>query len=226
MKEKEKAKAIELRKKGISLSVICRQLNVSKSSVSVWVRDVELTEKQKSALRINSNLPLNLIKGAEKYKEKFFKLRLKYQGEGKKLATKNIPLHIAGCMLLWCEGGKRRNSVELNNSNIHMLKLFIKFLKKFYHVDDTAIAISINAHTDNNLSSEEIEGYWISGLGLKKENLRKTTLNRHSHFSQKKKIGKLPYGTCRLCVHRTDIIQNIYGAIQEYGQFKNDTWIL
>lgn len=224
MKEKEKLKARELRKTGISLNKICKQLNVSKSSVSIWVRDINLTDEQKKLLK--SNLPFNLIKGAETYKEKFFNLRLKYQKEGRELAKKNIPLHIAGCMLIWCEGGKRRNTVELNNSNIYMLKLFIKFLKKFYNVDENIITVNINAHNDNNISTEEIERYWVNGLELKKNNLRKTTLNRHSHFSQKKKIGKLPYGTCRLCVHRTDIAQNIYGAIQEYGQFKNDIWIL
>ena len=105
-----------------------------------------------------------------------------------------------------------------------MHKLFIRFLREFYVVKDEDISLTINAHDANGISVEEIESYWITNLGLKKENLRKTTLNKYSHFSQMKKIGKLPYGTCRLLVHKTDVIQNIYGAIQEYGKFENKEW--
>jgi hypothetical protein len=221
-KEKEKLKACKLRKRGLSLNKISDHLKVSKGSVSVWVKDIKLTNAQKNILRLNSSL-LNPLKGA-KVQKASFKLRQIHQKNGRMLARKNIPLHIAGCMLIWCEGGKRRNTVELSNSNIHMLKLFMKFLKKFYHVNKSAMIININAHDTNNIPIKKIEEYWVRGLELSKKNLRKTILNHYSHFSQRKKIGKLPYGTCRLCVHRTDIAQNIYGAIQEYGQFKNDSW--
>jgi transposase-like protein len=226
MKNKEKEKARELRKNGYSLSEICKELSVAKSSVSVWVRDIILTLEQKSELQERGGISENLRKASELRKDYFLKLRLKYQEEGRNLAKKNMPLHMCGCIMIWCEGGKLRNSIELTNSDIFMHKLFIKFLKKFYKVKNEEITISINAHDANGISIEDIENYWVTGLELKKENLRKTTLNRYSHFSQKKKIGKLPYGTCRLMVNRTDLIQNIYGAIQEYGQFERKEWVL
>jgi hypothetical protein len=35
----------------------------------------------------------------------------------------------------------------------------------------------------------------------------------------------LPYGTGRLAVHSTDVIQSIYGAIQEYAGIDRPEWL-
>jgi len=35
----------------------------------------------------------------------------------------------------------------------------------------------------------------------------------------------LPYGTTRVTVHSTRVVQIIYGSIQEYGGFKRPEWL-
>jgi hypothetical protein len=35
----------------------------------------------------------------------------------------------------------------------------------------------------------------------------------------------LPYGTCRVVVSRTSVVQSIYGAIQEVVGFERDAWL-
>ncbi len=50
-------------------------------------------------------------------------------------------------------------------------------------------------------------------------------MNVYSKYSQKKRKNKLPYGTCRLCVHSTAVVQSIYGSIQEYGGFERPEWL-
>ena len=35
----------------------------------------------------------------------------------------------------------------------------------------------------------------------------------------------LPYGTARLAMHSTFIVQSIYGAIQEYAGFARPEWL-
>jgi hypothetical protein len=55
--------------------------------------------------------------------------------------------------------------------------------------------------------------------------LRKSIVNVYSKYSQKKRANKLPYGTCRLTVHSTEIVQTIYGSIQEYGGFDRPEWL-
>ena len=50
MRVVEKQKARELRSQGYSINEIKTKLNLSKSSVSLWVRDIELTDGQKKLL--------------------------------------------------------------------------------------------------------------------------------------------------------------------------------
>ena len=35
----------------------------------------------------------------------------------------------------------------------------------------------------------------------------------------------LPYGTCRISVHNTAILQHIFSAIQEYAGFERQEWL-
>jgi hypothetical protein len=55
--------------------------------------------------------------------------------------------------------------------------------------------------------------------------LRRSTINHYSKYSQKKRTNKLPYGTARLSVHSTEIVQTIYGSIQELGGFDRPEWL-
>jgi hypothetical protein len=50
-------------------------------------------------------------------------------------------------------------------------------------------------------------------------------VNVYSKHSKKKRRNKLPYGTCRVAVSRTRVVQSIYGAIQEIGGFERDAWL-
>jgi predicted transcriptional regulator len=50
MKHEERLAARKLRSEGCSIKAICRQLGVAQSSVSNWVRDIELTPLQKAKL--------------------------------------------------------------------------------------------------------------------------------------------------------------------------------
>ncbi|MFN0154400.1 MAG: hypothetical protein ACKVUT_08475 [Gaiella sp.] len=50
-------------------------------------------------------------------------------------------------------------------------------------------------------------------------------MNVHSRHSRRKRTGRLPYGTCRLRIHSTQIVQAIYGGIQEIGGFERPEWL-
>ena len=71
----------------------------------------------------------------------------------------------------------------------------------------------------------EIEDYWLQRLDLPRTSLRETMVNRYSKYSQKKRKNKLPYGTCKLVVNSTRLVQTIYGSIQEYGGFERPEWL-
>jgi len=221
MKPKEREEARRLRQKeGISIGKIAKKLNVSKSSVSLWVRDIKLTKKQLEALSYQS-------RNGEKRKQISKKEREKLQKQGKLEADCNNFLHVVGCMLYWAEGWRKnnRNCVSFSNSSVHMLKLFLAFLRNSYHITDDKISIAINCYSDLH-KVEKIEQYWINNLGLPDSCLRKTIVDKRPRYTKRKRNGLLEYGTCKMMVYNTEVIQRIYGSIQAYGGFDNSDWLI
>lgn len=63
----KKLNAIELRKQGLSYREIRKSINVSKSTLSLWLKDIELTEQQKKRL---TRLQATAYLGAKKNQAK------------------------------------------------------------------------------------------------------------------------------------------------------------
>jgi len=105
-----------------------------------------------------------------------------------------------------------------------MLKLFVRFLTECYSVPPERICLSVNCFLNNGLTIEEIHAHWLSLLALPDSVLRKPIINRSSRSSSRQR-NTLVYGTARLVVHSTLIVQSIYGAIQEYSGFDQPDWL-
>jgi hypothetical protein len=224
MKRKQKEDAIVLRKQGASLRDISQKLNVSKGSVSLWVRDVNLSQEQKE--RLFTNRVKNLIKGGHANSKECREKREAFQEEGYKKAKENDSDHKAMCMLYWAEGTKSKNQVTFTNSDVFMMRYFIKLLKSFFVLTEDDIKMSIKTHIDNGLSVKDIENYWLDNIGLPRKCLQKTFIdyrrvNRNKDFKKK----TLYYGVCSIMVYKTNVVQHIYGAIQEYADCKKEEWL-
>jgi hypothetical protein len=83
----------------------------------------------------------------------------------------------------------------------------------------------LNVYTGNGRSVEEVEQYWLELLDLPATCLRKHTVNHLPTSSSGRARNKLPYGVCTLVVHSTQVVQHVYGAIQEYGGFEEPAWL-
>lgn len=131
------------------------------------------------------------------------------------------PLHAAGCMLYWAEGEKSRNQVRIANSDPHLLRFFVRFLKGCFNVETNDLVARVNCYTSPGQSVEAIEAYWSKALELPPSAFTKATVNHLPTSSSGKKRGKLPYGTCTLSAKRsTWMLQHIYGALEEYAGFE------
>jgi transcriptional regulator with XRE-family HTH domain len=220
--QREKARALR-RDEGLSVKVIARRLGVSQSSVSRWVRDVALTEEQRAILVAHA------YNGGKKGRSITSALlreaRVLAQEDGRHLARQADPLHVAGCMLYWAEGSKNRNQVHFSNSDPEMARFFVSFLRKYFNVRDEDIRVTCNLFADHLARQREIERFWLETLGLPESSLCKSVLNVYSKYSKKKRTNKLPYGTCRVTVSRTRVVQSIFGSIQEYAGFRRDGWL-
>jgi predicted transcriptional regulator len=221
MKTEKKVIAIGLRKKGLSFREIRQKLGVSKSSVSLWVRGVKLTKEQKKVLanRVSNKTSYSkMMAGAEGARKKGEENRNFWRRLGHEDAKKRNWLYTVDCMLYWAEGYKKNNwhTVKFSNSDLSMVKLFMRFLENSLEINKKDITVYINCYTDIH-SLGEIEKYWVRNLNIKTRQLRKTTADNRPLCTKRKINGALEWGTCCIVVNNTSAIQRIYGSIEEYG---------
>lgn len=211
------------RDEGQSVKEIARTLAVSTSSVSRWVSDIALKPDLEAALRAHDRgrrLEAGLVR-----RERALARRASWQQEGRVLARRGNPLHMAGCMLYWAEGSRSRNSVYFTNSDPAMIALFRRFLVDSLGVPRESIRIDLNLFADHRQDHDRIERFWLQAADLPQSCLRASTVNVYSRHSARKRLNRLPHGTCRLSVHSTRLVQSIFGAIQEYGRFERPEWL-
>lgn len=227
MKTEERAEARRLRHdEGLAIGEIARRVGVARSSVSVWVRDIELTRDQRATLQRANPAYTSQLRGAARNAERGRDRRLAHQVEGREMAGRLDPLHAAGVMLYWAEGDKgSKHSARLSNSDPELLRFFLRFVRETFAIPDRSLRVRCNLFADHLDKQRAIEEFWLDQLRLPPSCLTKSVVNVYSKHSQKKRQNTLPYGTARLCVHSTRVVQHIFGAIQEYGGFERPQWL-
>jgi transcriptional regulator with XRE-family HTH domain len=226
LKTRERLQARKLRaERGFSIKQIAKLLEVSTSSVSLWVRDIKLTEEQHAVLRQRSAIYDGQLLGRAVSSGRRRAERRAYQEDGRTLARRGDMRHAMGCMLYWAEGARNRNSVRFSNSDPEMIRTFVNFLRAYFPLADEHIRLTCHLFADHVERKREIEDFWLDVAQLPRSSLCQSIVNVYSKYSAKKRRNKLPYGTCRVAVSRTSVVQSIYGAIQEYGGFERPAWL-
>jgi transposase-like protein len=88
MKTAERLRARELRsERGLSIKQIARTLGVAQSSVSVWVRDIELSLAQRQALAARNPALNPTFEGGRARARRALAQRLDHQAEGRALVS-------------------------------------------------------------------------------------------------------------------------------------------
>lgn len=162
-KPKERGQAVRFRKEGKSIKEIAEFLNVSPGSVSLWVRNIQLSSTQTRELAKRS---LNALqKGRKKAlktqqilrkqrKEKFIKEALKEIG---KLSERD--LFIGGVALYWAEGFKKDNRLGFASSDPAMIKFFLRWLKEL-RVPKRDIRLRVGLNISHKGRIQEVEKHW------------------------------------------------------------------
>lgn len=217
MKPTERQAARELRSQGFSIKEICQLLKVSKSTVSLWVRDILLTPEQiarpdaKIACCRQRFAYLSRCDGANTNKEDAEKRHYLFRQAGFNRASKDDSFRLI-CALYWGEGRKRGRVFGICNSDPPLLNTILKWLVANGY--DDAIRFTVRYHPDNGLSETDIRQWWVTQLPqLKERHLRRFGQCTAHRASQRKMVGKLPYGTASLEVCRTELYSNVMGGI-------------
>ena len=213
------------RYEGRSIKEIARLLCVSKSSVSLWVRDIALSEEQHAALQARNRLHERQRLANAAMSAKARGLRIAAQDDGRRRAEKADKLYVVGCMLYWAEGSRSRNKLVFTNSDPEMVRVFMNFLRCAFGVPPDRIRLTCNLFADHMERQAQIEDFWLEVADLPRGSLCKSTVNHYSPYTKKKRSNKLPFGTCRVAVNSTELAQTIYGSIQELAGFDRPEWL-
>jgi transposase-like protein len=223
VKTEERRQARALRQCGASVKEVAAAVGVAQSTVSRWVRDIELTAGQRLALAARDPRFAAHLNGSRVISAKALERRIQHQEDGRELVRSDHDFAIL-CALYWAEGEKTRNALRLSNSDPDLIALFLDLLRRTFGVTDGAVRVSCNLFADHDERRHVIENFWLQHLGLPRSSLLKSTVNSHSKYSAKKRLNVLPYGTCRLVVNDTRIVQTVYGGIQELGRCERPEW--
>jgi hypothetical protein len=213
MKKDKKIEAIYLRGLGQSIKEIARTLKVSKSSVSLWVREVNLTKKQKDILlhRGQSGIVSEKRRTTRLFNE-LNKRNLIINNSKKDIdVIPDYGLKIIGAMLYWAEGRKRgARMVGFSNSDPDMVKIMMRFFREICQVPETKFRAHIHIHS--HLCVNDSLKYWSSITKIPTKQFYKTYCV--PSISSKGKADSLPNGTLDISVCDVGQFLKIMGWIK------------
>lgn len=214
-------KAQKLRKSGRSIREITQQLGVSKSTVSLWCRDVKLTSQQTKALerRMLEGFHRGRMKAAQlKQAEKAVRIA-RMQQEGRVLLS-NITrrdLFLLGLGLYWGEGTKS-GLAKFSNSNLVLLKLFIRWLEDIWGIPRKQLSFLLLINEKHRTRIQEVLRYWCRTLRVSENQFTKPVLIK---AKTQKNYNDFPkyYGTIQVRAKKsTNLLYKIHGIFNAIAE--------
>ncbi|SED44728.1 hypothetical protein SAMN05216483_3858 [Streptomyces sp. 2131.1] len=187
-KDDLRARARELRLEGKTYDQIQMELGCSKSSISLWVRDLP-----KPAPRTREEASAFSKRGWEIVLQR----RERERQETKRAAEHEIgalterELFLLGVGLYWAEGTKdkphaRRERVTFVNSDPAMIQIFLAWLA-LVGVSPDSLRFHLMIHESADVVAAE--NYWAGLTGTDVSEFGKTTLKKHNPKTNRKNVG-------------------------------------
>lgn len=191
-------KAIILRKQGKSYGEIKKELNVSKSTLSDWLKNYPLTNEQ--LLRLKNLIYLRVekcrITRENKRNERYEQIQKEELDKWTPLSKKE--LYLAGLFLYWGEGNKSlKGSISLNNTDPSVVNFFLYWLVKILNFEHKKIRVYVHLYNDMNI--EEELNYWSKQLNLPRSQFIKPYIKNSTRSSLTQK--GFGHGTCGIMVN-------------------------
>ncbi|OGE24103.1 hypothetical protein A2688_04770 [Candidatus Daviesbacteria bacterium RIFCSPHIGHO2_01_FULL_38_8] len=199
-------KALKLRKSGLSIRSIAKELQISTSTASIWCRDIILSTEQVEKLHLKAH-NTELLRGfaIKRHEEKV--TRHEEIFENAKLEIQQLnksEFFFVGLALYWAEGFKNVSEGRLGfcNSDPKMIKLIIKWFTQTLNIsiDNLVLRVEINQAHASRLS--EIEMHWSEIAGVPLSQFNKPFLQKTKHLRDYSKRGQY-YGVLRIKVRKS-----------------------
>ncbi|SFT15444.1 hypothetical protein SAMN04487982_108121 [Streptomyces sp. ok210] len=206
-------RARELRQQGMTYDQIQAELGCSKSSISLWVRDLPRPDPRYSPTErlalMNAGLA-GLHASREKEREETKRLAREAVGD-----LSDRELFLAGVTLYWAEGSKdkaysRRESLQFINSDPNVITLYLRWLD-LLGVTHERRHMRVSIHESADVPGAE--RFWAQLAGIPVSELRRTTLKKHNPKTIRRNTTE-SYRGCLIIyvVKSADIYRRVEGA--------------
>jgi hypothetical protein len=215
MKIKAKIKAIKLRKKGASYSEIRKEISVSKSTLSFWLRDIELNNLAKQ--RIIKGLEFSRSVAAKVKKELRISVTREImrnaQFEFKKLLE--TPLFLVGLSLYLAEGDKNiQERVKFANSDQNLIQLMMCWFREVCNIPENKFRIALHIH--DLQSNKKVREFWSALTRVPLTQFQAVYVKKSTLRSRR---NVLYNGTCSIVINSRSFFRRIMGwrmALMDY----------
>lgn len=208
MKYQQKLQALSMRKEGKSYTEIRKTVPISKSTLSLWLRDIKLTPEQSKRLYVTLRQQ-NGYRQAKLMQQKREDRRNNTITQAEKEFTqlKANSFFLSGLMLYWAEGDKtEKGLVKFSNSNPSMILFMVKWFTDICAVPKEKIKIELHIH--ELLHQKDTETYWSNLTAIPLNQFQKTQIKPTSLGHRKKLLYN---GTCALRISNTILFWKIQG---------------
>lgn len=207
----DREKARTLRAKGKSYSEIREELNIGKSTLSGWLRDMPLTKAQMRKLRdINPRRIENFRTTMRVKREgRLNQAYIQAKNDIGKLTRRD--LFIAGLYLYWAEGTKSAlGRIAMTNTDPSVLKAFLDWCK-LMRIPHAKLRVKLHLYKDMNI--EEETRFWSQTLAIPNPQFRKPYIkkSRLSDIIYKSGYG---HGTCNIIFDNVPMWEYITMALK------------
>lgn len=218
-KTKEKFLAIQLRNQGFSLNEISVKLKISKSTASLWLRDIKLSDF--ASKRLATRTSVKSLAGLKKYSEVIQKEKLESiikdaaAGSSKLGSLNDRDVYCLGLGLYWGEGYKSGSQeFGFTNSDPQMICFYIHWLTVVFNVKSSELILRVSINNLHKIREIEIQKFWSRKT--------KIPLTQFTKISYIKSVSKKVYpdsqkymGTLRIKVRKgTRMRREVLGAIK------------
>lgn len=211
-KDDLRERARELRVKGLTYDQIQVELGCSKSSISLWVRDLPKPERQRTREEASAIAKRGWEVTMRRREEE--RQRTKEAAASEIGALSDRELFLVGVGLYWSEGAKAKSHrpqerVDFINSDPHMIKVYLAWLR-LLGVSADRLRFHVAIHESANVP--DAERFWADLVGAAPSAFGKTTLKKHNPKTTRKNVGEAYRGCLLVRVQQgADLYRRIEG---------------
>jgi hypothetical protein len=178
--------------RGLSAQEIANRLSVSQNKIVYWMDRHGLPRRSRHAAGYLKHNP---------------------NGEKFRISQGNRELFVAGVALYLGEGDKTNPSLIVTNSDVRVLKLWVRFLDQVCDVPASRLKGHIDYYEDIDYSS--VLGFWSEQLSIPAANFERPTLKIGRSADGRRKGRRSPYGTAHVKFHDARLKARMLAWIDE-----------